>query len=79
MGNRGSRRRGRIYHLHPVYALTRLQGGGLGTATKRKKAEFAQLPIRKLRSFIRLAASDIASQWYSAYAEWYSLREFYGE
>ena len=44
-----------------------------------KSTCFAQLPIRKLGSFIRLSASDIASQLYSAFAEWYSLREFYGE
>ncbi len=28
---------------------------------------------------IRLSASYIASQWYLAFAKWYSLREFEGE
>ena len=31
------------------------------------------------RNSIRLMASDIATQLYLAYAEWYSLREFLGE
>ena len=39
---------------------------------------FALRRVILLRSYIRLAASYIATQWYSAGAEWYSLREFAG-
>ena len=34
---------------------------------------------KEVAQFYSPMASSIASQWYSAYAEWYSLREFYGE
>ena len=34
---------------------------------------------KEVGQFYSPSASDIASQLYSAFAEWYSLREFYGE
>ena len=44
-----------------------------------KKDEVCATSHKEDAQFYSPMASSIASQWYSAYAEWYSLREFYGE
>ena len=46
---------------------------------KRKNPPNCPTSHKEVGQFYSPAASSIASQWYSAYAEWYSLREFYGE
>ena len=46
---------------------------------KRKWGGWRDTLIGVSRQFYSPVASDIATQWYSARAEWYSLREFQGE
>ena len=46
---------------------------------KNKKGVVCPTSRKEVGQFYSPTASSITSQWYSAYAEWYSLREFYGE
>ena len=61
-----------------VHDRTRLTGRVASHANACDAVIFALRRVILLRSYIRLAASYIATQWYSAGAEWYSLREFAG-
>ena len=47
--------------------------------SQKESTPYAWYSVKSITQLYSPTASDIATQLYSAYAEWYSLREFLGE